>query len=175
MKELVREAIQISKELNEVVFIGAIAVYLHTKTTRESHDIDFAIASKISREELLEKGYNIYQERGKEIIRTPRYTKVDIYTDDVSGIPVNEIIKTAVDIEVNKKGEIIKIASLEALIVAKHRASRPSRPQDTEDLRDIALRKYNIINWELLKTFIKDEYEFENIKTTMLAQHKYNK
>lgn len=45
MKDLVREAVLVSKELGDAIFVGAVAVYLHTGKTRESRDLDFAIAS----------------------------------------------------------------------------------------------------------------------------------
>ena len=140
--ELVREAIQISKELTGAVFVGAIAVYLHINTGRESRDLDSALASKITDEELQNKGYQIFSENGKDVRRSPRNYKVDIFVHDVSGIPIKTIIRRAVD----KKG--IKVASLEALVVAKHRSDRLSRPQDHQDLRDIAATKYTVIDLE---------------------------
>ena len=46
---LLREAILITKELGDVVFIGAVAILLHIGKgrARESRDLDFAIAHPI--------------------------------------------------------------------------------------------------------------------------------
>ena len=146
-----------------VVFVGAVAVYLHTNMGRESRDLDFVVASNITDEELDKKKYYIFSENGKDRRYSPRNYKVDIFTNDVNDIPVNTIFETAVD----KKG--IKVASLEVLIVCKHRASKPSRPQDTDDLRDIAATRYNMIDWEKLRTLTSDTHEFDMIKMTMSA------
>jgi hypothetical protein len=164
--ELVREAIRITKDLVHVVFIGAVAVYLHTNIGRESRDLDFVVASNITNEELDKKKYYIFSENGKDRRYSPRHYKVDIFTDDVNDIPVKTIIQTGVD----KKG--IKVASLEVLIITKHRASRPSRPQDTDDLRDIASTKYSMIDWEKLRTLVNDKHKFDMIKMTMSALKK---
>jgi hypothetical protein len=165
---LIPEAIEISKELKCVVFVGAVGVYLHTRTTRESRDIDFAIATNISDEELREKGYKINLERHKARIYSPRDVKVDIYRNDVNNIPVTKIFQTSKDIQA-ARNKIIKAASLEVLIVTKYRTSRP---QDMEDLSDIVLNKYSVIDWEALRTFTYDEHEFEMIKTSLFALKK---
>jgi len=39
------EALKISEELDDVVFVGAIAVTVHTGRGRQTHDIDIALAS----------------------------------------------------------------------------------------------------------------------------------
>jgi len=104
-QELVREAILITSELGNVVFVGAVAVYLYTRTNRPSRDLDFAVASKITNEELRMKGYEIFEENGKEVKRSPRRYKVDIFDKDVSGIPVEKIIETAKEIKVEKREE----------------------------------------------------------------------
>lgn len=59
MHPLIREALDITQDLGPVTFVGAVAVFLHTKNTRESRDLDFAIAKQITREELLDKKYKI--------------------------------------------------------------------------------------------------------------------
>lgn len=71
-RRLVPEAVQITRELGDIVFVGAFAVFWYTKRNRITRDLDFAIASKVTRDELATKEYRILQERGKEIIRTPR-------------------------------------------------------------------------------------------------------
>jgi hypothetical protein len=159
--ELIREAIKITNDLVHVVFIGAVAVYLHTNAGRESRDLDFVVASNITDEELDNKEYYIFSENGKDRRYSPRQYKVDIFRYDVNDIPIKTIIQTAVD----KKG--VKVVSLEVLIVSKHRASKPSRPQDRDDLRDIAVTKYNVIDWEKLRTLVNDNHEFDMIKMTM--------
>lgn len=168
MKNLVREAIVVSNELGDVTYVGAIGVYLHTRKTRESQDLDFAVASGLSREDAIKKGgYTKRVENKKEVIRTPRNVKVDIYDEDVSDIPVEILANTAKNIQVDKKGTILRVACIEALIVSKHRASRHSRPQDNEDLYELAQEKFHEIDWNLLKSMTKSEHEFDTIKMAM--------
>lgn len=162
-----REAVQVAQELGDITFVGAVAVYLHTKKTRESQDLDFAIASPISSEDLLQKGYKKINRNGKEITTSPRNVKVDIYSKDVSDIPVQTIVNTAKMIPVNQKGKQLKVASVECLIVAKHRASRPSRPQDDQDLHHLAQEKYAEIDWSLLQSLTNSVIEFQNIQTVI--------
>ena len=69
---LLKEAQKISEELDGVVFIGAIAVQAHTGRGRQTHDIDFALASPMSDEELENRGYVAYDESGKKVRRSPR-------------------------------------------------------------------------------------------------------
>lgn len=171
IKNLIREAILVSKELGEITFVGAVAVYLHTRKTRESQDIDFAVAAGVSKEVIRKGKYITYTENGKEVTRTPRSIKVDIYDTDVSDIPVETIADTAISIEADKKGTMLRVACLEALIIAKHRASRPSRPQDDQDLLALAQEKYEEIDWHLLKTMVKSDIEYDNIRTTMQTMH----
>lgn len=168
-KGLVREAVRITRELGDIVFVGAIAVYLYTRRNRITRDLDFAIASKVTRDELAMKGYRILQERGKEVTRSPRGYKIDIFDRDVSGIPVETIFQTSKVI--GKSGTMIKIASLEVLIVAKHTASSASRPQDDDDLYYIAQTNFKKINEELLRQLV-DDYKFQDIMTTMKALFK---
>jgi thioester reductase-like protein len=51
------EASRIAKDLKEVVFVGSIAVFAHIGAHRKTSDIDFAIASTLSDDYLLELGY----------------------------------------------------------------------------------------------------------------------
>ena len=169
--QLRNEAVQITKELGDITFVGAVAVYFHTKGNRSrgTRDLDFAVATKIPDDQLLEKGYKIFEERGKKVIRTLRGFKIDIYSKDVGGIPVQDIIHRAKTISADKRGNKIKVASLEDLIITKHRASRE---QDSEDLYEIAKTKLHEINWQLLQSITKSELEFSEIKTTMNANYK---
>lgn len=162
MKPLVREAIDISKELDGVVFIGAIAVYFHTKIMRESQDIDFAAIKPISNEELEEKGYKTLQEGKKQVTRTLRGIKIDIFRHDVSGIPINVIKDTSVEIQEGKSK--IRVIGLEALLVAKQRAQRD---QDVEDIKELVRRKHKSINYEILRKITQSDVEYEQIMTAI--------
>lgn len=162
---LIREALKITEELGPGTFVGAVAVLLHTKNTRESRDLDFAVAKRITREELLDKKYTIVREGGKEKTYTPRGFKIDIYADrPLNKIPIQTIIETSHNFTV-AKGKTISVMGLEALILAKFRANRPE--QDHPDLRTLAIEKKADINWGLLKSLSGDEYEVSSIRTTM--------
>ena len=162
MKLLVREAVEISQELEGVIFIGAIARYFHTKILRESQDIDFAIVKSISNEELEQKGYKTRLEGKKEITRTPRGVKIDIYRYDVSGIPIKTISDTSIEVQEGKAK--IRVIGLEALLVAKNRAQRD---QDIEDIKELVRRKYKQINYDTLKSITKSDTEYSTILTTI--------
>jgi hypothetical protein len=163
---LLREAAQIAKELGDIVFVGAIPVYLYTKRDRVTRDLDFVITNKITVDELIMKRYHISRERGKEIIRSPRGCKIDMYDKDVSGIPVERIFQTSREVNVGKRDKI-KITSPEVMIVAKHVASRP---QDNEDLYYIAQTILKKIDEELLRQLVEyNEYKFQEIMRTLKA------
>jgi hypothetical protein len=89
-------AMRVSRDLKEVVFVGAFAVICHIGPYRRTRDIDLALATPLSDEEFEGLGYHIFHESGKKVIRTPEGVKLDVYTRDVSGIPVSEVFKTAV-------------------------------------------------------------------------------
>ena len=122
MHPLIQEAIRITEDLGDVVFIGAVGIFLQTKATRESQDLDFAVAKELPVELLDEKRYFVRKVKGKEARYTPRGYKIDIYTRDVSGIPIDRVVATAKDIKV-RKGVKIKAASVEVLVVSKFRAA----------------------------------------------------
>lgn len=147
MNQFQREAIAITKELKDVVFIGAIAVLAHLGWKyRQTRDFDIAMATRLTKEQLEDLGYRTFTEGGKEVIRSPRGFKVDIYTEDVNDIPVNTIMTTA--LEISLQNEKIRVATIEILLVAKLRASRP---QDRDDLRELCKKHGNSINWTFLK------------------------
>ena len=172
MSKIVSEAIEIFNDLKDVVIIGAVAVMLHTKKSRTSFDVDVAVAGEISREDLLDKGY-IPISGKRDSWNTPRGGKVDLFRDDVSGIPIETIIKTAVDLTSNSKNTV-KVAALEALIVAKYRSFNSTyRPNDKNDLQIIARRKFNEINWNLLRKLTLEQFEYEEIKKAMTAFQNY--
>jgi len=162
LKPLVKEALKINGELPGVIFIGAIARYFHTGNLRESQDLDFAVIKPLSEEFLLSKKYNKFTENKKEVWRTPRGIKIDAYTKDVSGIPINLIIKTATKFKIGK--DVVTVIGLEALIVAKSRAQRDA---DIDDLRILARLKSKEIRWDVLKTITKDDTEYQTVKMTM--------
>jgi predicted rRNA methylase YqxC with S4 and FtsJ domains len=162
LKPLVREALIITKDLGQVVFLGAIARYFHTRVYRESKDLDFAVKKPISKQELNDKGYNQFERNGKLEWFTPRHVKIDIYTRDVSEIPVKTIIKTCKEFAVGKNKDTVLVMSLESLIVAKHRAQRAG---DVEDLQNIARAKFQEIRWDLLRNLAKNSHEFDSIKS----------
>lgn len=163
MLNLLSEALKISEELEDVVFVGAIAVLAHTGRGRQTHDIDLALASQMSEEELEKRGYLAHNESGKKVRRSPRGVRVDIFTEDVSGIPVSTISKTA-KIKAVKRGRSIKIMCVEALLLAKLRASRPGRPQDAQDIRDLCLYRGKEIEWEVFKNLGAEEMEIRGLR-----------
>lgn len=164
MKPLVREAALVTKDLGQVVFIGSIARYFHTKDYRESQDLDFVMTTSLTEEELFEKGYRKFNENRKEIWRTPRGVKIDMYTSNVGRIPIETLVKTAKQFDADKKGNKLSVMSLECLVISKHRAQRD---QDVADLKMIAHRKLEEIDWNLIRKIASDETEYKSIKTDM--------
>ena len=68
-----------------------------------------------------------------------------------------------------KEEELLKIASLEVLIVSKHRSPRD---QDHADLYYIAKTKFSEIDWESLQRLTSSDVEFQSVKTTMKELHR---
>ena len=160
----IEEADKIAEELGDVVFVGAVAVMLHLGTRhRRTQDIDLAMVTKLSNEEMETRGYRKYYEKGKDVIYTPRGIKVGIYTKDVSGIRIETVYNTSVSF--GGKNRTIKVACVEVLLVAKHRAARP---QDIEDLQNLCKNKGKSINWTLLEE-IAEATEISEIKTVVNA------
>jgi len=167
MNPLQREAIAITKELGDIVFVGAVAVlsYLGWRY-RSTRDLDIAMASKLTKDQLEQRGYTIFPERGKEVIRSPRGYKIDIYTNDVSDIPIGIVFNTAREVLIGN--DTIKVASLELLLVAKLRAMRPSRPQDREDFNKLCEKNGKSIDWKALNEIAK-EIEVFRIRESVMA------
>ena len=94
--KLERVAAQISRDLGEVVFVGAFAVRCYIGSYRSTQDIDLAVAWPITDSRLRELGYLVTEERGKHVTRTKEGIKVDIFTEDVSGISISDIFETAI-------------------------------------------------------------------------------
>jgi hypothetical protein len=163
---LIREALEITEDLGQVTFVGAVAVFLHAMNTRESQDLDFVMAKPITREELLDKHYRFIIENGREKIYTPRNYKVDIYSDrPLNKIPIKTIIETSKDFEVDKKGHKVNAMGLEALILAKFRANRPT--QDYPDLRALAVQRLKQIDWKALEKLSGSKTEFDGLKNSL--------
>lgn len=138
-------ALKVSQDLKQVVFVGAFAVIRHIGPYRRTHDIDLALATPLSDEEFERLGYRIFRESGKKVIMTKEGVKLDVYTRDVSGIPVTVVFETAVSKRVGS-GEV-KVMCLEALLIAKMRASRP---QDIEDIQTLCRRLGKTIDWDII-------------------------
>lgn len=166
MNQLQREAIAITKELGEVVFVGAVAVlsYLGWKH-RTTRDLDIAMA-RLTKGQLEQLGYRTFQEAGKDVVRSPRGFKVDIYTNDVSKIPIDTIYITAKEVPLGN--DKIKVASLEVLLVAKLRAMRPSRPQDRDDFNKLCESNGKLVDWKALDD-IAAEIELSTIRESVRA------
>lgn len=159
MKALVAEAKLVDNELEGPVFVGAIAVYLHTNVSRASQDIDLALAVKLTKEELSDKGYNTFIEKGKEVIRSQRGYKLDIYNEDLNEIPVDKIIQSSVVIK------NLNVASIEVMILTKFRAGRQ---QDKQDIQELAQKKAKTVDWNKIKELCKgNETEYIMIKNTI--------
>jgi hypothetical protein len=144
-----KTAVQIGKDLKQVVFVGAYAAIQHG-VTRSTRDIDIALARPKTDEEFEELGYQVYQERRKKVIRTRNGIKIDVYTKDVSGIPIREIFASA--LTVRKGDSPIKIMCLEGLLLAKMRAGRP---QDNDDIRQLCKLRGKGIRWDLIESMAR--------------------
>jgi hypothetical protein len=169
-KFLFDEAAAITVDLDDVTFIGAIAVFMHTKQGRESRDLDFSIAYDITDEQLREKGY-IKHGNGRNGYTSPRNIIVDIYRNDpINRIPIKTITDTATEFpSKRRRPKMVKAVNLEVLIIMKFR-SRGSK--HAHDLHLLALTKYGEIRWKDLENIISDESEFKQIKATIEALHK---
>ena len=147
--ELDRAAAEITKDLKEVVFVGAYAA-IHCGVSRGTRDIDLALASPVTDEEFEKLGYGVFDEGGKKVIRTRNGIKMDVYTKDVSGIPVPQIFATAVAVRAN--GFPVRIMCLEAILLVKMRAGRP---QDSDDIRQICRLRGKSIRWDVVDSMAK--------------------
>ena len=154
-----RTAVQIAKDLKQVVFIGAYAA-IQYGVARSTRDIDIALATPKTDDEFERLGYNTYQERGKKVIRTRNGIKIDVYTKDVSGILIREIFASA--LTVRKADYPIRIMCLEALLLAKMRAGRP---QDNDDIRQLCKLRGKAIRWELVESMAR------GLETIQLRQY----
>jgi predicted nucleotidyltransferase len=157
--DLDRVAVDITKDLKEVVFLGAYAAIAYG-AARRTRDIDLALVAPPTDAEFEKLGYGIYNEGGKKVIRTRPGIKMDVYTKDVSGIPVPKIFATAITVRV--AGSPVKIMCLEALLIAKMRAGRP---QDNDDIRQLCRVRGKTIRWDLVHSMSK------GLEATQLRQY----
>jgi len=171
MHPLIQEAMGITEDLGDVVFVGAVGIFLQTKATRESQDLHFAVSKELPAEMLDEKRYFVRKVKGKEARYIPRGYKIDIYTRDVSGIPIDRVVATAKDIEV-RKGVTVKAASVEVLVVSKFRAAAKRKGTDDVDIRTLVQSKYKEIDWDILKSLTDSEIEYQRIRNEMDALHR---
>ncbi len=167
MNQLQHEAIAITKELGDVVFVGAVAVlsYLGWRY-RTTRDFDIAMVTKLTKAQLERLGYRTFQEGGKDVVRSPRGYKVDIYTNDVSNISIKIVYNTARKVSVGD--HTIKVASLEVMLIAKLRAMRPTRPQDRDDFNRLCETNGKSVDWNALID-IATEIEVFRIRETVRA------
>ena len=154
-------AVRITRDLGEVVFVGAYAVMTHVGAYRQTRDIDLALATPAREEELERLGYRVFPEHGKRVIRTQDGVKIDIYLRDVSGIPVPSIFETAITKRLG--ADEIRVMCLEALLIAKLRASRP---QDVDDLQRLCSVKGKSVRWTVVES-MATPVEVSNLKNTV--------
>ena len=171
MNELISEAIEISSELPKVIVVGAVAVMLHTKRNRASNDVDIGMAGTISRDEMIALRYHPIEKTDSWY--SPRGIKIDVYREDVSGIPVSQLEKTAIKFNLGKN-KIICAACVEALIIMKYRAySDRDTPNYQDDLELLIHKKSKTIDWEILKKLCYNLMEFELIKQIILQYQQF--
>jgi hypothetical protein len=159
-----REALQVANDLGEVVFVGAFAVLAYVGAYRQTGDLDLAVATPKSESDLEALGYLTRQEGKKRVTRTPSGIKLDIYTEDVGGIPVAKLFGTATKFKVGKR--YVLVMGLEGLLLSKLRAGRP---QDLQDLRELIQRKGKTVAWGTLEALGCTEMEADTIRTTIRA------
>lgn len=159
---LLKEAVNITNDLREVVFVGSMAVFAYIGPHRQTSDIDFALASTISDELLISKGYEKWKER-KEVWYSPNGVRIDFFRKDVGGILIPRIFSSAFSAKVGK--ENIRVMGLEELLLSKLRAGRS---QDNQDIQEICTRLNNKINLERILD-IASEIELDNLRTAIKA------
>lgn len=116
------------------------------------------------------KGYKWYPDLKENQRITPRKIKVDIYNDrPIKEVPIEVIVNTAEIVPVGKQKKLVRVVNLNVFILLKHRAGR--NHNDLYDLRLIAEKKFDDIDWDFLKTLTKNEAEFQMIKNTIKLNH----
>lgn len=158
---LKQEAAEITRELGDVVFIGALAVS-HYAGYRTSKDVDLVAANPPSAEKMLELGY-IRRRESRNSWYTPRGVQADFYTEDVGRVPAKWIRETAVPVKVGRT--TIRMISLEGLVVTKLRAGRT---QDLDDLRHLMASRAREIRWDVMSQ-IGTEVEIAELRRVARA------
>ncbi len=138
-------AARVSRGLKQVVFVGTFAVVCHIGPYRQTRDLDLALGTSLSHVDFERLGYRIFNESGKNVVRTREGVKLDIFTRDVNRIPVSKVFETAAVKRIRR--DEIKVIGLEALLVAKMRASRP---QDIDDLQTLCRRLGKTVRWNIV-------------------------
>jgi hypothetical protein len=154
----------LSQELSDVVFIGGVAVYLHTVKKAQaaipleaSHDADFTISFS---------DYGILKDE-EEITATPRLAKhqmivdgveFDVYVERLSRliVPYDELLAHSMVIEG------IRVACLEHLLVLKlealaHRGHSGKGQKDRRDVAKIGLLAGSRPKRALLAPYMREE------------------
>ena len=153
---LEHEAVRITEELGDVVFVGALAVNHYTRS-RGTMDVDLVVAGPLDEKLLKALGYR-KREASRSSWYTPRGIQADFYTKDVGRIDVNWIVETSVPVKLGKKG--IRVICLEGLVLAKHRAGRS---QDVADLQQLIADRGKDIRWGTLGE-VATELEVKELK-----------
>ncbi len=139
--------------------VGAWALIQITRY-RTTHDVDAAVSKKDLwklKEKLEEKGYfYIHNPRlEKHEFKHSEKGDIDIYTENIGGIPVEQLIERATPI--NFEGRNITCISPEDLILVKLAAGRE------RDMADIAIILYHIVE-KLDWNYLNEEAKKLNIK-----------
>ncbi len=140
VRSLKSEVVRIAELLGgKVIFIGAVAVlaYLGWRY-RATHDIDIALVS-LEPKYLLRVGFREY----KEYLYTPSGFKVDVYTEDVNGVPISVLEEGSRWIPVGKAR--IRVPRVEDLIATK----LTGRARDEEDIME--LMKVHRLDWDYIE------------------------
>lgn len=156
----------LSRELEDVVFIGGVAVYLHSTVARElavapeaSHDADFMISFS---------DYGVLKDE-EEVTPTPRLGKHQMVVDGVEfDVYVERLCRLVVPYDEvlahSKVVESVKVACLEHLLVLKLEAlaKRGHSSKGDKDRRDVA--KIGLLlgpkaKRSLVSPYMRDELE----------------
>lgn len=158
MNRILQEALEIAREFESATFVGAVAVILHTEEKRRTHDLDFAVRGEIEDDEYADLGYVVDTHTRKKY--SPRGYPIDIYDRrGLNGIPLGYILDKAKTFFVGD-GKIRAI-SLEGLIVSKVRSGRP---KDKMDMRLIARKCGEAIDWDEIALLSKHDVELAEMR-----------
>lgn len=87
--------------------------------------------------------------------------ELDVYARDVSRIIITDVFRISVTKRV--RGSEIRVMGLEALLIARMRASRP---QDIQDLHELCKRLGKNVKWNAVAELAKPE-EIAQLKTVV--------